>query len=503
MPYTPNSVLKLYNVPWSKGDSNIRWFDTADERDTWHDNRTGVSYEALTTIKLGVPIKIHESYMNCLKYNYARFINPKFSNQYIYCYITNIEWGADETTYITLEEDNIQTWLDKFTIKPTFIERIHTKGDAVPLTPEPLAPPPTVRYTLASNPFSSGVVKYSYFCLASVGVLKDEKIDNLFSASGIYEGISVYYGDDWVTFWNGVNKLNTSYDNSVKLCFCLPSSMLKNISELGEAFTDYPSFKIINSIVFNNKIIDILKPSTLDDYTPRNKKCFTYPYAYLIATNYTGQLIEYRYENFKNDIKFTLKGRVGGSVSVECAPLNYENDGDFLNALKLEDAPKLGFSSSYFDAWAERNSVNLLSQLATAGINVSSGNLTNAIMTGVSIASQINQNSHNANAMSVPSASMIYLLSQMRYDFGIYKVSADKTYIERVDDFFQRYGYAYNKIGSINVHNRDIFVYVKTSDSTVVGAVPTDARNELKQKLDNGVTFWHTDDIGNYNVDNN
>ena len=117
MSYTPNSILKLYSVPWSYDDNNIRWFDSADERDKWHDNKSGITYEALTSIKLGVPIKINENYMNCLKYNYARFKNPQYSSQWIYCFITNIEWGADNTTYITLEEDSIQTWLDKFTIK--------------------------------------------------------------------------------------------------------------------------------------------------------------------------------------------------------------------------------------------------------------------------------------------------------------------------------------------------------------------------------------------------
>lgn len=505
MPYTPNSVLKLYNVPWSQGDSNIRWFDTAKERDTWHTNRTGVSYEALTTIKLGSPIKIHESYMNCLKYNYARFINPKFSNQYIYCYITNIEWGADETTYITLEEDNIQTWLDKFIMKSTFVERIHTKGDVVPLTAEPLSPPPCVVHDFAKFPYENETNELVYFCLAANTMINGNEVDyNFVRSNGISEGMALYYSTASGNFWLAVNKLQEKFSDTVKLCYAIPKSFIKNIELQNEAFVNYTNFRLVNNVEFNDLSVNINRPTTIDGYKYRNKKCATYPYCFLTVTNFTGQVKEYKFENFKTPSTATLKfkGRVGSNVTVECKPSQYESLGSDLNSLLLEDSPKLGFSASYFNGWLERNSINLLSQIVTGGVSLATGNVAGAAMTGVNLASQLQNVSHTSNQMSVPSTAMTYLLSQHKYDFGIYLTTADSTYIERVDDYFQRYGYSYNKIGSINVHNRSVFVYVKTSDSTVVGAVPTDARNELKQKLDSGVTFWHTDDIGNYNVDN-
>ena len=505
MSYIPNSILKLYSVPWSYDDNNIRWFDSADERDKWHDKKTGITYEALTSIKLGVPIKINENYMNCLKYNYARFKNPQYSSQWIYCFITNIEWGADNTTYITLEEDSIQTWLDKFNIKNTFIERIHTKGDSVPLTPEPLPPPPCVVHDFAKFPYENETNELVYFCLSSVSMIQDNEIDyNYLKSNNISEGMALYYSTNNGDFWLCVNKLQAKFNDCVKLCYAIPKSFVKSIKLTSDAFTLYKNFALVDDITFNDLSVELTKPTSIDGYTYRNKKCATYPYCYITITNFTGQLKEFKFENFyeKNKAVFKFKGRIGSNVSVECKPSQYESLGSDLNSMLLEDSPKLGFSSSYFNGWLERNSINLLSQLTMGGASAMTGNVMGTVASGLSLASQIQQASHVSNPMSVPSTSMTYLLSQHKYDFGIYLTTAESSYIERIDDFFQRYGYAYNKLGKVNVHNRKSFVYVKTKDCTITGTVPLSVRLKLKEKLDNGVTFWHIDDIGTYDIEN-
>lgn len=52
----------------------------------------------------------------------------------------------------------------------------------------------------------------------------------------------------------------------------------------------------------------ISKPSTLDGYTPVNKKLLTYPYCYLLASNNSGSQVELHYEIFKStNCEFSIK----------------------------------------------------------------------------------------------------------------------------------------------------------------------------------------------------
>lgn len=51
--------------------------------------------------------------------------------------------------------------------------------------------------------------------------------------------------------------------------------------------------------VINN--YNVLKPTTLDSYTPVNKKLLTYPYCYLLGSNNNGSCNIYYYEKFKDD----------------------------------------------------------------------------------------------------------------------------------------------------------------------------------------------------------
>lgn len=71
-----------------------------------------------------------------------------------------------------------------------------------------------------------------------------------------------------------------------------------------------------------------------------------------------------------------------------------------------------------------------------------------------------------------------------------------------IDDYFSMYGYSVQEIKKPNITGRRSWNYVKTSGANVTGAVPASALKLINGLLDSGVTFWHTPDVGNYELDN-
>jgi hypothetical protein len=95
------------------------------------------------------------------------------------------------------------------------------------------------------------------------------------------------------------------------------------------------------------------------------------------------------------------------------------------------------------------------------------------------------------------------------YDYGngiyglfIIKKQIKAEYIRKLEHFFNMFGYKINEVKLPNFHTRQYWNYVQTSSCIITGNFNHEDLNELKSVFDNGITFWHTDDIGNYALEN-
>lgn len=75
-------------------------------------------------------------------------------------------------------------------------------------------------------------------------------------------------------------------------------------------------------------------------------------------------------------------------------------------------------------------------------------------------------------------------------------------YAAIVDDFLDMYGYQVDRVKVPNRTGRPYWNYVKCQNSCHVGNVPSDMMAQINQIYDSGITFWHTDDVGNYSLNN-
>lgn len=83
-----------------------------------------------------------------------------------------------------------------------------------------------------------------------------------------------------------------------------------------------------------------------------------------------------------------------------------------------------------------------------------------------------------------------------------------KEFAEKIDKFFDAYGYAVNTIKTPTIKNRPHWTYVKTKGCIVGGAIPDKYRSEICSIFDGGIRFWVAggtvtgDPLGNYDLDN-
>lgn len=76
-------------------------------------------------------------------------------------------------------------------------------------------------------------------------------------------------------------------------------------------------------------------------------------------------------------------------------------------------------------------------------------------------------------------------------------------YITILEDYFQKYGYKVNIIETPNLHTRQSWDYIRTVGCNVIGSINADSLEKIRTIFNNGVTIWHTTDVGNYNLSNN
>jgi hypothetical protein len=99
--------------------------------------------------------------------------------------------------------------------------------------------------------------------------------------------------------------------------------------------------------------------------------------------------------------------------------------------------------------------------------------------------------------------------SNTSYDFGngysgvyVIKKQIKDEYISKLTDYFNMYGYKLNQVKIPNFHTRQNWNYVQTVGCVIRASINNEDLQELKACFDNGITLWHSDDIGNYTMSN-
>lgn len=77
-----------------------------------------------------------------------------------------------------------------------------------------------------------------------------------------------------------------------------------------------------------------------------------------------------------------------------------------------------------------------------------------------------------------------------------------EEYQERLTNYFKMFGYRVNSLEIPRLKYRKSYNYIKTVNANITGNIPEEYLEAIKGIFDRGLTIWHVDDIGNYNLDN-
>lgn len=281
------------------------------------------------------------------------------------------------------------------------------------------------------------------------------------------------------------------------------------------------------------------KNTSLDGYTPRNKKLLNYPYNYIGFTAINGNKKIYKFEDFEGNPTFKLLSELNPNPSIMYRPINYRKSSNGLNDLAiLNGYPTLSYKNDYYNTWLAQNSNIIKLQAFQEENNYEAGlwnSGTNALNSAISSATSalpneqgdINLSGVVSGIVSAPNMGVqigrdivnheIYqkmLLAQKQKQsllpdtinlgssatalgfelldknaFSIFTIK--RQFAQRIDKYFDMFGYLTNLVKIPNLNNRPSWNYIKTSGANIIGEFPQIDLQGIKNMFDNGVTLWH------------
>lgn len=417
------------------------------------------------------------TYEQCLQANYIAFQNPDYSNKWFFAWIDDVIYKGDKNTEITFTIDAWSTWFDYWQKKTCFINRQHTNNDTIGLhtVPENLDVGEVIQESITEDLAYGNEFGY-WIAVASNWTIKDgsDGTELLESNKGTqYSGITVYDNTVFGTrlFFFNITSLSSFTDlvllllrtnsdghiEDVQNIFILPDVAIE-VSKLtqhtasvgGQSFNFYTMNYDLTPEKFNTVINKI---TSFSDYTPKNNKCFVYPYNYLFVSNNQGSNNIYKYEDFNTEncvFENQFSIAIGGSGRI--VPKNYKgmatNDDE---ALALGKYPTCAWSSDAFTNWLTQNSVNMAVSLGlTAGAiagTIATGGATAPILAGavMSVAGNIgNTIGQFYQASLLPNISggqangdVIWACNRNMFSFRQMRVKTE--YLKIIDDYFTRF----------------------------------------------------------------
>jgi hypothetical protein len=278
-----------------------------------------------------------------------------------------------------------------------------------------------------------------------------------------------------------------------------------------------------------------------DGFTqPKESKLLMYPYTLTILTDLKGNQQEIKNEYIQDtELELTIKGSIGVSNKVSYNVKNYLLDDatisngeiNLQHAIINNNPNDVPIITDLLSAYIQGNRNSLENQKNSIMFN-GYMNIMGGFNAGASSAMQRNvfgvigsgldivQGTGNSilqmqglqakqkDIANIP-PSIAKMGGNTAFDYGnnikgLYVIKKEITaeYRKKLSDFFNMFGYKVHEVKTPNFHTRQYWNYVQTENCQIAGNFNNSDLNEMKQIFDNGITLWHTDDIGNYSLEN-
>ena len=506
-----------------------------------------VSYkENYSFIRERNSIKVNETYATCLQANYMAFQNPSYSNKWFFAFIDDVKYLSDTATEIFYTVDVWSTWFDYWNPKTCFIVRQHATTDNIGdnLVPEKLE---HGEYTCTSTFADSTFGTVCYLVVTKTLVEPATPTTHYVNMGGTVMNGFVYYCADLDDIDNIATHIDENQpDNKIMYVYAVPKVLIPDqyINSTTGLLSSW-------NTPYSKQSTVLSRPTTLDSYSPTNKKLLTYPYIYCLMTNMAGASNVLKFED--SGYLSGTTGLTAGSIyiqywgvpsiggSVVAIPRYYKNQAISLtDQLVLGKYPTLGWSEDAYTNWLSENSLNNTVRKAVTGVEIVGG-IGSALLGGALIATGVGamagvgmvtggintalQGGTDALTLAgeyynhsiepdsyygmTNAGDVLSATGQM--GFCYYAMTIKKDYAAILDKFFTRFGYAQNAIQYPNLTHRANYNYIQISkDSTAAYVnnnnninIPASDLNTINNIFRAGVTVWNNHaNMGDYSVAN-
>lgn len=533
------SKVYLLNTPLEDDMKNTLYFASANAQQSYFQSVIGrtftnVSYQS-DTKTFRCPAQVDA----VRQYNYMMYQNTAYSNKWFYCFIKKAVYVSDGFTDIEFEVDPLQTFMFDITVRPSFVEREHTNDDTAGnnTLPENVELGEYVKNSVTGTPqIGPSTMWYAVGVSDIVGSLSNKPSSSI---NGLPNGL--YY-----IFTDSVSTLHTIadiYDDAGKATaiytmFVFPQSLLyirqgdsgswayRDSTWTYDGNTLHATFDVkvpsssslVGTLVENRQII---KPTRVGmSYTPRNQKLLTFPYCYFNISNNSGTTVTYHYEDFNGNPKFNMVGVFDCGCSTKLYPTNYKNmtifggdiqDNPYDYGVTGGKYPTISWNSDAYTNWLTQNAVNIAigigGTLASTAGAVAMGNYVGAGATFLGGVSNTVAQFYEASLLPDQAKGNTNVgdlnFTAHKNKFTVFELSIKPQYAQVIDDYFDLFGYKTCRVKVPYTNHRQNWWYTKTINANIIGNVPNDEMNKIKQAYNNGLTFWKNPaNFLNYSVSN-
>lgn len=339
----------------------------------------------------------------------------------------------------------------------------------------------------------------------------------------------------------------------------LPYNSSTNTVTMDSTFFDIATVTDASSASFTTvyfKGIDFYSPKTVqfgnvfDNFKAVNEtKLKMSPYSIISLEDFKGNRVDYKPEYIgslnptgtnDNSLKVTVRGSMGVSNKVAYTIDNYNS-----STLTSGNQQTVSLESGMIDnnpndvpiiadmlaAYLQGNRNSLANQKQTLYMNASIDGIAGVtgavagVMTG-SVLATVNSVTSGAKGLGNDLMAIQGINAKLKdinnqppqlasmgsnsaFDYGngyqgvyIVRRQIKQEYIDKLTDFFNMFGYKSNRVKVPNLHTRQNWNFVQTQSCYITGNFNNEDEQEIRNVFDNGITLWHTDDMGNYSLSN-
>lgn len=509
-PITPETRVHLLNVPLENNMKNTLWFANENAQRTYFLSKIVKSNVDFTYQRKDKIMKVPYLVDTIYTCNYIMYQNHNFTDKWFYAFITKMEYVDEETTRLYIDTDPIQTWFFEMEVKQCFVEREHAKVDKIGsnLQPEDLE---LGDYIVNSDYTDHHLTQTEIVLASSKAPWPDlpDRYGQLYN--GIFTAYRYYSWSDYLDAREGINRLSATPE-AILSVFMAPSFLTNpKVGQTEEVqYSEDPYAYQLEADTI----------SSLDGLTPHNKKLLTYPYCFIKVSNLQGQTGVYKQELFKNlPIRFNVAGVLTPGCSIRLTPVNYNGVGyNNEEGINLGKYPICGWSTDSYTNWLTQNGLpNTISTLGGAGALI--GGLSSIGTSGLSalgvgaiaggitaITNSLHQRyvaelqppqvGGNINCGDVMTASQLNT-------FHFYYMTIKYQFARVIDKYFDMFGYKTNLVKVPETNHRKNWWYIKTIDANIVGDIPEEDMQRIRDCYNQGITYWKNPaNMYNYDVDN-